>query len=205
MSDKGALILDSGTGYVKIGMATDTFPHSAYPALVGRPILRSQKKYNDVEIKPIMVGHEAAAVRNCLELSYPMQTGIIKNWEDQNLVWQYGFDMMKIDPKETRVLLTEPVKNPTESREAMCQHIFETHGFAKMSLQVQALLSALGEGLTSTTVVDSGDGVTHVIPILDGYIIDHLIKRVNLAGKFITERLSHLLFLKGMIWKLKKS
>ena len=79
----------------------------------------------------------------------------------------------------------------------MCQHIFETHGFGKFSLQVQALLSALGEGLTSTTVLDSGDGVTHIIPILDGYIMDNLIKRVNIAGKYITERLSNLLFLRG--------
>ena len=197
MADNPALIVDSGTGYVKIGMATDTFPYSTYPALVGRPILRSQKKFNDVEIKPVMVGHEAAAVRNCLELNYPMKNGIITSWEDQNLVWKYGFDMMNIEPKNTRILVSEPVKNPTSSREEICQHIFETHGFDKFSLQVQALLSALGEGLTSTTVVDSGDGVTHVIPILDGYIMNHLIKRINLAGKFITERLSNLLFLKG--------
>lgn len=152
MADKGALVLDSGTGYVKVGWASETFPNATYPALVGRPILRTQTKYKNVDIQPIMVGHEASRVRNLLDLSYPMETGIIKNWEDQNHVWKYGFDLLKVNTKETRVLVTEPVNNPMSSREEMCMQIFETHGFGKFQLQIQALLSAIGEGFTSTTV-----------------------------------------------------
>ena len=197
MTDRGALILDSGTGYIKIGHATDTFPTSTYPALVGRPILRTSTKYKDIDIQPIMVGHEAAKARQFLDLNYPMSSGIISNWEDQNHVWKYGFDLLKVQPEKSRILVTEPVNNPTKIREEICQNIFETHNFDKFQIQIQALLSAFGEGCMSTTVLDSGDGVTHVIPILNGYVMTPLIKRINLAGRYITEHLSKLLFLRG--------
>lgn len=196
-SSKPGLVLDSGTGYIKIGWANETFPYSTYPSMVGRPILRAKSKYRDIDIKNIMIGSEAAKVRHLLDLSYPMETGIVKNWEDQCLVWQHGFDMMDIKPKETRILLTEPVKNPLKIREEMCEHIFEHFEFDKFQIQVQALLAMLGEGLMTSTVLDSGDGVTHIIPVIDGFIFHNLIKRINIAGKFITEQLTKLLFLKG--------
>ena len=162
-SSDPAVVLDSGTGYVKIGWSNEPFPYANYPSMVGRPILRTRTKYGDVDIKNIMVGYEAAKVRNQLDLSYPMENGVIKNWEDQIQVWKYGFDLMQVKPEKSRILLTEPVKNPTNIREQMCEKIFEEFHFSKFNIQVQALLSLLGEGLMTATVLDSGDGVSSLI------------------------------------------
>ena len=52
-----------------------------------------------------MVGDEASALRSLLELNYPMENGVVRNWEDMGHVWDYTFGpkKMNLDPKETKV------------------------------------------------------------------------------------------------------
>lgn len=72
MSDLPPIVLDQGTGFVKVGYAGSNFPEQQYPSIVGRPILRAEERSGDVEIKDIMVGEEAAQVRSMLQISYPV-------------------------------------------------------------------------------------------------------------------------------------
>ena len=79
-------------------------------------MLRSSQKIGDVELKPIMVGDEAAAVRSMLEIDYPLKEGTVRNWELMEEIWKYSFHhklgLSMDDLKSKRILLTEPVKNP---------------------------------------------------------------------------------------------
>ena len=70
-----------------------------------------------------MLGDEASMLRGMLELSYPMENGIVRNWEEMEHVWDYTFGATKlnIDPKECKVLLTEPPMNPLKNREKLIQ------------------------------------------------------------------------------------
>lgn len=72
MADRPPIVLDQGTGFVKVGYAGSNFPEQQYPSIVGRPILRAEERSGDVEIKDIMVGEEAAQVRSMLQISYPV-------------------------------------------------------------------------------------------------------------------------------------
>merc|ERR1711944_254093 len=86
MTDKdgrSVIVCDNGTGFVKCGYAGTNFPAHIFPSLVGRPIIRAKNnKIGDVEIKDLMVGNEASALRSYLECNYPMENGIVRNWED---------------------------------------------------------------------------------------------------------------------------
>lgn len=83
----GPIIVDNGTGYVKAGFAGDNLPRHSFPSMVGRPTLRAEEDLLDTSaLKDIMVGDEAAANRRALEISYPMENGIIRNWEDMETV-----------------------------------------------------------------------------------------------------------------------
>ncbi|XP_067116738.1 actin-related protein 3-like isoform X1 [Osmerus mordax] len=44
----------------------------------------------------------------------------------------------------------------------------------------------VGERTLTGTVIDSGDGVTHVIPVAEGYVIGSCIKHIPIAGRDIT-------------------
>jgi actin-related protein 2 len=150
-------------------------------------------------IKDIMVGEEASALRTQLQLSYPMENGIVKNWTDMKHLWDYTiYDKLNIqNPSDCRVLLTEPPMNPKANREKMCEIMFEEYGFDGVYVAIQAVLTLYAQGLLTGVVVDSGDGVTHIVPVFDGYSLPHLTRRLDVAGRDVTRYLIKLLLLRG--------
>lgn len=193
------IVCDNGSGFVKCGYAGSNFPTCTFPSLVGRPILRSTNKIGDLEIKDLMVGDEANMLRSMLEITYPMENGIVKNWEDMCHIWDYTFGptKMNIDPKECKILLTEPPLNPSANREKMIEVMFEQYQFQGVYITIQALLTLYAQGIITGVVVDSGDGVTHIFPIYEGYPLTHLIRRLDIAGRDITKYFIKLLLARG--------
>ncbi|RCN32780.1 Actin [Ancylostoma caninum] len=146
-----------------------------------------------------MVGEECSQLRQMLDISYPMDNGIVRNWEDMAHIWDHTFgpDKLDIDPKECKLLLTEPPLNPSSNRERLFQVMFEQYGFHSIHVAVQAVLTLYAQGLLTGVVVDSGDGVTHICPVYQGYALHHLTRRLDIAGRDITRYLIKLLLLRG--------
>ncbi|TSK42115.1 Actin-related protein 2 [Bagarius yarrelli] len=117
------VVCDNGTGFVKCGYAGSNFPAHIFPALVGRPIIRSTAKIGNIEIKDLMVGDEASELRSMLEVNYPMENGIVRNWDDMKHLWDYTFgsEKLNIDSRNCKILLTEPPMNPTKNREKIVE------------------------------------------------------------------------------------
>jgi actin-related protein 3 len=117
-------------------------------------------------------------------------------------LWQRCiFKYLKCEPEDHYFLLTEPPLNTPENREYTAEIMFETFNVPGLYIAVQAVL-ALAASWTSRseeertltgTVIDSGDGVTHVIPVADGYVIGSCIKHIPLAGRTVTTFIQKLL------------
>ncbi|XP_053620847.1 actin-related protein 2 isoform X1 [Plodia interpunctella] len=209
MDDQGrkVIVCDNGTGFVKCGYAGSNFPAFIFPSMVGRPIIRAENKIGDIDVKTcepeyvqdLMVGDEASQLRSMLEVSYPMENGVVRNWEDMCHVWDYTFgpSKMNVEPSETKILLTEPPMNPTKNREKMIEVMFEKYGFDSAYIAIQAVLTLYAQGLISGVVVDSGDGVTHICPVYEEFALPHLTRRLDIAGRDITRYLIKLLLLRG--------
>ncbi|XP_072172078.1 actin-related protein 2 [Diadema setosum] len=193
------VVCDNGTGFVKCGFAGTNFPSHIFPSLVGRPIIRSSAKVGDIEIKDLMVGDEASQLRSMLEVNYPMENGIVRNWDDMKHVWDYTFgeQRLNINPRECKLLLTEPPMNPNKNREKMVEVMFENYQFSGLFIAIQAVLTLYAQGLLTGVVVDSGDGVTHICPVYEGFALPHLTRRLDIAGRDITRYLIKLLLLRG--------
>jgi len=193
------VVCDNGTGYVKVGFAGTNFPESVFPSMVGRPQLRAEmESLEGTELKDIMIGDEAEAVRFALEINYPVENGIVKSWEDMEHLWKYTFyDKLKINPSEHKIMLTEAPLNPKNNRKRTIQTMFEKYQFAGAHMSIQAMLVLYAQGLLTGVVVDSGDGVTHVVPVFEGFVPQHLIRRLDVAGRHITRYLMKLLLLRG--------
>ncbi len=133
-----------------------------------------------------------------LELRHPLEHGIIKDWQDMEHLWDYTFnEKLHIDPTERRIVLTEAPMNPKRNREKMVEMMMENYGFQGCYVEYQAKLCLYAQGLSSGVVVDSGDGVTHIVPVSEGYVLQHLIKRIDVAGRDITRYLIKLLLHRG--------
>ncbi|OLY79155.1 Actin-related protein 3, partial [Smittium mucronatum] len=201
MSSLAPVVIDNGTGYTKMGFAGNTDPQFTIPTVIGLPNksskttarygIASKRGIDDLDF---YIGEEAIANNKMYSLNSPIRHGQIDNWDHMERYWEQSiFKYLKCEPEDHYFLLTEPPLNAPENREQMAEIFFESFNIQGLYIAVQAVL-ALAASWTAKkaqqtltgTVIDSGDGVTHVIPVAEGYVLGSSIKNVPIAGRDIT-------------------
>ena len=223
--DKQAVVIDNGTGFTKMGYAGNLDPDFVIPTAIAdldkKSTLGVSIKNDEYDY---YIGEQAinqAKTSKKHKLTYPMQDGIIESWDLMEKYWHqsiYGY--LKCDPQEHNFVLTEPPMNPPENRESIAEIFFETFNVPGLYIGVQAVFALLGcskthedineeedgkmdkdqkaaiDSLTGV-VVDSGDGVTHIVPICDGFVVGSNIKHIPIAGRKITKFMEQMIRERG--------
>ncbi|KAJ3438625.1 actin [Anaeramoeba flamelloides] len=189
MGEVEALVIDNGSSTCKAGIAGDEAPTAIFPSIVGRP---SEVDVQDELIeKDSYVGDEAQSKRGILSLNYPIECGLVTNWDDMEKIWHHTFyNELRVAPEERPVLLTEAPLNPKVNREKMAQIMFETFKTPAMYIHNTAVLSLYASGKTTGIVLDTSYDFCHLVPIFEGYLLPHAVLRVDLGGRYLT---SHML------------
>jgi len=194
-----AVVIDNGTGYTKMGYAGNCEPQYIIPTIIatqeGKGAQKAATQKKGVEDLDFHIGDEAIAVQKTYDMFYPVRHGQIDNWTHMEYFWEHCiFRYLRCEPEDHFFLLTEPPLNAPENREYTAEIMFETFNVPGLYIAVQAVLAlaaswtsrSVKERTLTGTVIDSGDGVTHVIPVAEGYVIGSSIKHIPLAGRDIT-------------------
>ncbi|XP_063298693.1 actin-1-like [Pelobates fuscus] len=192
-----AVVIDNGSGLIKFGFSGEEKPRFIYSNLVGRP------KYKPVIVgagqKGFYIGEDAQVRRGILSLNYPVEHGVVASWDDMELIWRNGYENhLHINSCERPVLVSEAPLNPRTNREKMMSVLFEGLGVPATYVSIQAVLALYSSGRVTGCVVDLGDGVTHTVPIFEGYCLQHAVLRLDLAGRELTNYLMRILTESGL-------
>ncbi|CAI5439372.1 unnamed protein product [Caenorhabditis angaria] len=209
-----ACVIDNGTGYTKLGFAGNMEPQFIIPSAIAvkdkvtsanSQALRWNNRGTGAGIDDLdfFIGDEALspAAAN-YTVKYPIRHGIVEDWDLMERYWeQCIFKYLRAEPEDHFFLLTEPPLNTPENREYTAEIMFESFNVPGLYIAVQAVLAltaswqsrAANERSLTGLVIDSGDGVTHCIPVADGYVIGSCIKHIPIAGRDITYFIQNLL------------
>ncbi|KAJ3636287.1 hypothetical protein Zmor_009029 [Zophobas morio] len=188
------IVIDNGSGVIKAGFAGEDNPKTIFPNLVGRPKHIRVMAGSIERVKDEYLGKAISEHRGLLKLNYPVEHGIVEEWADMELVWAFLYkEELMVKSEEHPVLLTEAPLNPHRNREQTAQLFFETFNVPALYISIQAVLSLYASGHTTGVVLDSGDGVTHSVPVYEGFAMPHSMKRMDLAGREVTCYLQRLL------------
>ncbi|OMJ90252.1 hypothetical protein SteCoe_7456 [Stentor coeruleus] len=185
------IVIDNGSAYTKVGFAGDDFPKEHFPTILSKSI---NPYFPNSHQQFLSYGTESLPSKETSNFIYPIERGIITNWDLIERLWHYTFnEKLNVDPCNHQILITESPMNPIKNREKMTEIMFETFHIPGFYVAISALLSLLSVGRTTGLIYESGDGVTCVVPVYDGYVMPLAIERINFAGRDVTDNLAKML------------
>ncbi|KAJ7306454.1 hypothetical protein JRQ81_009807 [Phrynocephalus forsythii] len=187
-----AVIIDNGSGLCKAGISGEVGPRHVVASILGCP--RDKLSSSKGRQKEYYIGDEAQEKRDMLSLRYPIERGLITSWDDMEMIWKHIYDKgLGIKALERPLLMTECPLNPKEDRAKITQLMFEHFKVPAFYLSIQAILSLYAAARYTGIVMDCGFGVSHAVPVYEGYCLPHAVARLEVGGREVTEYLGELL------------
>lgn len=191
------VVIDNGSGLIKAGMSGEDTPRSIFHNHIGA-VKDPEKFINDFgnaklsgrETGHEFVGPECQDLREHLDLLNPIERGQIVDWDRMEQVWDYTFSHeLQLSPESSNVpvLLTDTPLGPKSARDRMAQIMFEVFKVPSFYVMQQSVLSLFASGRTRGIVAECGHGITHAVPVFEGYALPHAILRLDIAGSDITQ------------------
>ncbi|GMH45193.1 hypothetical protein BSKO_13150 [Bryopsis sp. KO-2023] len=204
-----AVVMDCGTGFTKLGFGGNVEPNFCIPTTlcsgsvpsVSSPRIDNAKPLDDFDVR---IGDQTSTCASTQNVEYPVRHGMVENWGAMEKYWlQCVYKYLRVDPEDHFFVLTEPPLNPPEHREYTAEIMFETFNVSGLFIGVQAVLALYASmiaderksqaaGPMTGLVIDSGEGVTHVIPVVESHVIGSSIKSIPFAGRDVTSFIQQL-------------
>ena len=206
MSLRTPIIIDLGSSEIKLGYKSDISPVPSFrfPSYIGEPkydkILRSLNK-NKSQYKEQLVGDDCDPYLGVLRLRYPIKHGIFENEKDISLIFSHIFSKLKLSPEKVAshpLLIAEPILNPKSNREKIASILFEKYNTPALMFAYQPSLSIISFTSTSGIVLESGEGVSQICAIYDGYSIPCSFIRSDFGGEDVSDYFRKLLKMRGI-------
>ena len=195
VNEYSTLVFDNGSGLFRAGFAGYDAPHCVFPSLVGHPDLHAHEGLRDY-----YVGDEAQNKRDILSLKYPIECGVITDWDGMEEIWSHTYNELRVKPEENAVLLCESGVSPSAHRKQMAEIMFETFNTTGVFFVPQNMLQLYSSVRLNGLAFSLGFGVSSAQPIYEMHLLPHALVRLSVAGMDLTDHMANLLQKKGFLF-----
>lgn len=170
---------DLGSGGTKIGVTDNNFE---FYSLTSKPIF--QKLIGDNKIEKLYF-NETLDNRATYEINYPIERGIIKDWDffEKVLTFKQNFDV-----KDQNLLFNDSALSSIKNKRKIAEICFEKFNIESISFHLSNFASLIASGRDTGTVLCSGEGITSTVSFINGKIIHNSAQRDEFGGKDLTLR-----------------
>ena len=189
--EKGkSIIIDNGTGNIKAALSGEEYSTIIIPSCIGYP---KSSDFSYKEKNDYVFGNDIEWMKKDLKIEYPINRGIIQNWDSMEKIWEHVFYQLHSYPEECNVMLTQPIMNPKDQAEKMIQIMFETFNVPGFYITNPPFLSFYSLGKLTGLAVDSGESLTQYLAVLEGFELPWKRDLIEFGGKDLTEYFVRLL------------
>jgi len=189
--EKGkSIIIDNGTGNIKAALSGEEYSTIIIPSCIGYP---KSSDFSYKEKNDYVFGNDIEWMKKDLKIEYPINRGIIQDWDAMEKIWEHVFYQLHSYPEECNVMLTQPIMNPKDQAEKMIQIMFETFNVPGFYITNPPFLSFYSLGKLTGLAVDSGESLTQYLAVLEGFELPWKRDLIEFGGKDLTEYFVRLL------------
>lgn len=190
------IVIDLGSGFIKAGLAGEDSPRVVFPTVIGTP--RDQVLTESMGFMDTYVGDDAIAKRGLLNLRYPIIQGVVTNWDDFEILLRHIFSELRLSTYRQSILLTRSPLNSKQNQQRMIEILFNKFNISAVSVVNTGVLSVYSAYIETGLSIDSGEGVTYIVPVYRGSAISNAIVKLEFAGGNITNYLMNYLKQQGI-------
>lgn len=193
--DEWILSVDNGSCWIRGGVAGEETPVCDTRTMTGSRRVNDGDTMTDERF----VGyHPAINSGDVTSLEYPIERGVIQNWDVMEHIWDYMFyERMKIDPTSWALVMSVPVLSPKAQIERKAQIFFEKYNFQSFFVSDEGTMSTLSHGLSTALCLTIGEGTTSVAVTYDGIRVPSATQKYEMGGKDVTSYLQSLMCDRG--------
>ena len=187
------VVLDIGQFAAKCGFAGEDYPSQVFFTIVGKPKYQQiDFDYGGAKQDEFYVGDEIQSI-GLYKISYPIEKGIIQDWVSFEKIIDYIFYNLRVDPSLVNVLFAVhplfPHKDIARLFELFLEH-YQCLGFYPV---LDSMLTLYSGGFQTGLVIEIGDSLTRIVPIYEGYKLDHAIRILDIGGRTLTRYMEKIL------------
>lgn len=191
-----SIIIDNGSNTCKAGFSEDDMPRVEIPTVIGKQSSLGEENIeheDELNQLDIFVGEEAISKGGILELKYPIQKGIIEEFDTMKKLWNHIFyNELLAETKSHPVIVSESPFAPYSAKIEMAKILFEELNVEHLYITNTSTLALYANGRTTGIVVDVGYEMTSCVPIFEGFVLNHAVSKIELGGFHLTKYLRSL-------------
>ncbi len=182
------VVLDIGQFSTKIGFAGEDTPSQVFLTMVGKP------KYQSVDVsyeskqsreEEIYVGDEIQSI-GLYKIFHPIEKGIVVDWTHFENIIDYIFYNLRVDPTLVNVLFAVHPMFPYKDLKRIFELFLERYQCMAFYPVLDSMLTLYSGGFQTGLIIEIGDSNTRIVPIYEGYKLEHAVRILDIGGRVLT-------------------